>query len=77
MLSAVTRGVEVPHNCCKLPLLCTEPVLVAAGEGGGAGVCGVRGSDLALEMNSSHTRRKETTQNSSRLELEHLTILVS
>lgn len=44
---------------------------------GGAGACGVRGSDLASERNLSHTRRKETTQKSGRLELEHLTIQVS
>lgn len=43
MLSTVTKGVEVPHNCCKLPLLCTELISVAAGEWVGQGLVGLEG----------------------------------
>lgn len=52
------------------------PVLVAVGEGGDIGVCGVHVSYLALEGNLYCKMRKETTQRSRTHELKHITTLV-
>jgi len=57
-------------------VLCIVPVLVAAGEGGDVGVCGVHVSVLALEGYLYCKMKKETTQRSRRHQLKHITTLV-
>lgn len=62
-------------NCFLYP----ELVLVAAGEGGEARVCGLAVSDSASERNFTfYCRvRVEATQRNKKLELKHFTGLVS